>query len=124
MTGNPANNGGVQNAGFAPEVPRTPLSAPADAAAAIRGGGCKSSGIYMNKPFRWGVKMTGIYAEIWRILMKDVLKDVLNDELMLVLDGLQPKQEHGVAYHIDAGRPGCANTCQGTCERRCAYGVR
>jgi hypothetical protein len=41
MTGNPANSGGAQNAGFAPEVPRTPLLVPVDAAEAIRGGGCE-----------------------------------------------------------------------------------
>jgi hypothetical protein len=52
------------------------------------------------------------------------MKDVLNDELMLVLAGLQPKRERGTVYHVDAGRPGCGTTCQGTCERRCAYGVR
>jgi hypothetical protein len=38
MTGNPANAGSAQNAGYAPEVPRTRLSAPVRVAAVIRGG--------------------------------------------------------------------------------------
>jgi hypothetical protein len=72
MTGNPANNGGVRNAGFAPEVPRTRLSAPVDAAAVIRGGGCESAAIFVNKSLCWDAKIAGgMYAEIRGLFNKN-----------------------------------------------------
>jgi hypothetical protein len=57
MTGNPENIGSAQNAGFAPEVPRTRLSTPARAAAAIRGGAAEARS-FVYKSHRWGVKIS------------------------------------------------------------------